>query len=227
MPLRRFTFSSQRRNRFVRKVHCVLPKMTNKLCLFILYALLMPGSYSFTSRYSRTTHKGRRSSVFASTTTELAEPSAVVSRVFENDKRPVILFDGVCNLCNGAVNLALDWDPRGALRFSALQSNVGRALLQANGRQADDISSIVLVTEDAAYIKSDAVLEITKALTPPFLPVVPAAALAQVLVPQILRDIIYDGVADNRYQILGKQDQCRLDDDGAFADRFVSEDLAM
>ena len=74
----------------------------------------------------------------------LLPPSAVSDRVFATDTRPVVLFDGVCNLCNGAVNLALDWDPKGHLRFAALQSDVGRALLEKNGRKADDISSIVL-----------------------------------------------------------------------------------
>ena len=86
------------------------------------------------------------------------------------------MLDTVCNLCNNAVNLALDWDPEGKLRFSALQSNVGRALLEANGRKADDISSIVLVTKDGAFIKSDAVLKITEELTPlSLLPLKPAA----------------------------------------------------
>ena len=53
-----------------------------------------------------------------SAASELLPPSSVLDRVFETDKRPVILFDGVCNLCNNAVNLALDWDPKGSLRFS-------------------------------------------------------------------------------------------------------------
>ena len=154
---------------------------------------------------------------------DVEEPSVVVQRVFATDKRPVILFDGVCNLCNGAVNLALDWDPKGKLRFSALQSNVGRALLQANGREADDISSIVLVKQDGAYIKSDAILRITEA----FVPLKPAAVLSRYVVPRFLRDIIYDGVANNRYDIMGKQDQCRFDADGEFEDRFVDDDLAL
>jgi predicted DCC family thiol-disulfide oxidoreductase YuxK len=156
------------------------------------------------------------------------DPSAVAQRVFATDKRPVILFDGVCNLCNGAVNLALDWDPTGKLRFSALQSNVGQALLLANGRDADDISSIVLVTQNGAYVKSDAILKITEALTPlQFLPMKPAAVVGRWVIPRFLRDLIYDGVANSRYDILGRQDQCRFDADGEYEDRFVSEDLAM
>jgi predicted DCC family thiol-disulfide oxidoreductase YuxK len=138
------------------------------------------------------------------------------------------LFDGVCNLCNSAVNLALDWDPKGKLRFSALQSNVGRSLLQAHGRKADDISSIVLVTPEGAYVKSDAILGITQELNPvPFVPMKPLAVLGKWMVPQFLRDLIYDGVADNRYSIMGMRDECRFDSDGEFNDRFVDDDLAM
>eukprot|EP00553_Chaetoceros_curvisetus_P009211 CAMPEP_0204615948 /NCGR_PEP_ID=MMETSP0717-20131115/3307_1 /ASSEMBLY_ACC=CAM_ASM_000666 /TAXON_ID=230516 /ORGANISM="Chaetoceros curvisetus" /LENGTH=169 /DNA_ID=CAMNT_0051629009 /DNA_START=143 /DNA_END=652 /DNA_ORIENTATION=+ len=158
---------------------------------------------------------------------ELLDPKTTSRRVFETDTRPIILFDGVCNLCNNAVNLALDWDPKGKLRFSALQSNVGRSLLEANGRRADDISSIVVVTENGAYTKSDAILKITEELTPlPLLPLKPAAVLGRYVVPKFLRDIIYDGVADNRYDLLGKRDQCRFDADGEFEDRFVDDSLA-
>merc|ERR1712176_1636608 len=160
-------------------------------------------------------------------TAGLLEPKAVSSKVFRNDQRPIILFDGVCNLCNNAVNLALDWDPQGKLRFSALQSNVGRSLLEANGRRADDISSIVLVTESGAYIKSDAILKITEELVPfSFLPLKPAAAMSRFVIPKFLRDIIYDGVADNRYDLMGKRDQCRLDSDGEFKYRLIDDKMA-
>mmetsp|Transcript_24842 Transcript_24842/g.53752 ORF Transcript_24842/g.53752 Transcript_24842/m.53752 type:complete len:232 (-) Transcript_24842:47-742(-) len=158
-----------------------------------------------------------------------ADPSVVLQRVFENDKRPVILFDGVCNMCNSAVNLALDWDPNATLRFAALQSDVGRALLEANGRDADDISSIVLVNSDGAYIKSDAILRITEELSPTWLPVPlarPAAKAGRLLIPKFFRDVIYDGVADRRYRILGMREECRLGDEDKFAARFVDDSLA-
>lgn len=165
----------------------------------------------------------------SSTARPTADPSVVLQRVFENDKRPIILFDGICNMCNSAVNLALDWDPNAALRFAALQSDVGRALLQANGRDADDISSIVLVTTDGAYIKSDAILRITEELTPEWLPLPlarPAAKAGRLLIPKFFRDVIYDGVADRRYRILGMRDECRLGDEDEFAARFVDDSLA-
>jgi predicted DCC family thiol-disulfide oxidoreductase YuxK len=159
---------------------------------------------------------------------QLYDASTISKKVFDTDSRPVILFDGVCNMCNNAVNLALDWDPKGKLRFSALQSDVGRALLQVNGRDADDISSIVLVTKDGAFTKSDAVLKISEELTPiSMLPLRPVAALGRYVVPKFLRDIIYDGVADNRYSIMGQRNECRLDSDGEFEDRFVDDKIAL
>ena len=134
----------------------------------------------------------------------------------------------MCNLCNNAVNLALNFDEKGKLRFSALQSDVGRSLLEANGRRADDISSIVLVTKDGAFVKSDAVLKITEELTPlSLLPLKPAAILGRFVVPKFLRDIVYDGVADNRYQLMGKRTECRFDADGEFDNRFVKDDIAL
>ena len=155
-------------------------------------------------------------------------PDAVFRNVFSVDSRPIILFDGVCNLCNGAVNLALDWDPKGKLRFAALQSAVGRSLLEYSGRRPDDISSIVVVSKNGkAYTKSDAILTITEELTPVrLLPLKPGARVARYLVPKLLRDVIYDSVADNRYDLLGKRDTCRFDADGSFEDRFVKDDLA-
>ena len=127
-----------------------------------------------------------------------------------------------------------------------MQSNVGKSLLQYHGRDANDISSIVLVTKDGAFVKSDAILGITESLNPlPTLPRLlpfsnstknkdingmtmrPLAKLASVIVPKYLRDLIYDGVADNRYSIMGKRMECRYDADGEFDDRFVDDDILL
>lgn len=204
----------------------------------ILLALLFAKGSAFAPNNNHQPAKSNRApySSFSSqalystkSTAPAADPTVISERVFAVDKRPVILFDGVCNMCNSAVNLALDWDPNATLRFAALQSNVGRALLQANGRNADDISSIVLVTSDGVYIKSDAILRITEELTPKWLPVPlarPAARAGRWLIPPFFRDIIYDGVADNRYSIMGMRDECRIGDEDKFAARFVDDSIA-
>lgn len=194
-----------------------------------LSALTSSGSHAFQSSIvgGRIVQHRVATSLESTTQPTASAPNVVLEKVFQQDSRPIILFDGVCNLCNSAVNLALDWDPSGKLRFAALQSKVGQNLLQAHGRDANDISSIVFVTPKGAYTKSDAILGITQELNPlPFLPLRPLAAAGQFMVPQILRDAVYDGVADNRYSIMGKRDECRFDADGEFDDRFVDDSIA-
>lgn len=165
------------------------------------------------------------------------------------DERPIILFDGVCNLyvscllpcrscwptpvglllnllfvyaffrCNGAVNFMLDWDVKGKCRFAALQSEAGQELLQRAGRSREDISSMVLVEKDESYIKSDAVLRTAQYIDAPILPML--ASLGMLAVPKPFRDFFYDGVANSRYNFFGRSSTCRINDP-RFNDRFVS-----
>eukprot|EP00984_Skeletonema_dohrnii_P012183 scaffold4918_cov90-Skeletonema_dohrnii-CCMP3373.AAC.1 len=170
---------------------------TSSTIYLALSALISNGSHAFQLSNHHRVVSSRFVSVQSATslgsTQSSSSPSVVLDRVFEIDSRPIILFDGVCNLCNSAVNLALDWDPRGKLRFAALQSKVGKNLLQAHGRDANDISSIVFVTPKGAFTKSDAILGITQELNPlPFVPLKPLALAGQYMVPQILRDAVYD-----------------------------------
>jgi len=131
---------------------------------------------------------------------------------------PVILFDGVCNFCNAWVDILLRIDVNAKFKFAPLQSETGRRLLTAVGKQADDISSVVLVQPDLQYFdKSACVLQVVRELGP-----VAAVASNSVnaLVPKQLRDNIYDTVAENRYNFLGKRDECRCGDP-RYADRFL------
>ncbi|WVY99641.1 hypothetical protein V8G54_025711 [Vigna mungo] len=94
---------------------------------------------------------GRKFSTFAtlsrrrSDTTNWAEAT---SSFFDQDKRPIMLFDGVCNLCNGGVKFVRDNDRNKTIRYEALQSEAGKMLLRRSGRAPDDISSVVLVEKD-------------------------------------------------------------------------------
>jgi predicted DCC family thiol-disulfide oxidoreductase YuxK len=145
---------------------------------------------------------------------------ALAKDVFSGkDKRPVILFDGVCNLCNGGVNFALDNDSIGRFRFASLQSTVGKALLLRSGKKANDISSIVLVTKEKSFFKSDAVLRIATGLDGNL--TFPIVGRVGRVVPPFMRNVVYDFVANNRYRF-GESDQCRLDF-GEFDDRFFHE----
>eukprot|EP00850_Spirogloea_muscicola_P017213 SM000146S00933 [mRNA] locus=s146:53126:54346:+ [translate_table: standard] len=159
--------------------------------------------------------------------------TTTADRYFATDPRPIVLFDGVCNMCNGFVNFMLDGDKDGwatdavelssrgvarflKVRFAALQSEAGRALLRRSDRAPDDISSIVLVEKDGSYIKSEAVLKIARYLDFPFPPLSSLGFVA----PGFLRDSFYDLVANNRYSILGKRDSCRITDNN-FKERFI------
>ena len=142
--------------------------------------------------------------------------------LFQADKRPVILFDGVCNFCNANVNLALDWDPEGRFRFASLQSEVGKALLQRCGRAPTDLSSIVVVEEGRMFTKSEAVLRIAETLPGALPGLNVAASAAKFTVPSFLRDAVYDTVANNRYRVMGKRNQCRVGD-ADFSSRFIPD----
>ncbi|WCJ40571.1 DCC family protein At1g52590 chloroplastic [Euphorbia peplus] len=125
---------------------------------------------------------------------------------FHTDSRPIMLFDGVCNLCNGGVRFVRDNDPNRRIRYEALQSEAGRKLLQRSGRAPDDISSVVLVEKERSYIKSDAVLRIMEYITLPF----PQLAFFLQFVPLFIRDFAYDNVANNRYTIFGRSESCEI-----------------
>ncbi len=115
--------------------------------------------------------------------------------------------------------MALRHIAAGSFRFASLQSTIGKALLVRSDKRPDDISSIVLVTEEKAYFKSDAVLRIASKLDGNIL--LPIAGTAGRIVPTFIRNTVYDFVAENRYRF-GESDQCRLDF-GEFDDRFVEE----
>jgi len=100
---------------------------------------------------------GQRVKLSVATETSSASMASTIDD-FSEDKRPIILFDGVCVLCNSAVDFMLQWDGEGEFRLSALQSPAGQRLLLRCGRRAEDISSIVLVEKDKHYIKSESVL---------------------------------------------------------------------
>lgn len=117
----------------------------------------------------------------------------------------IIAFDGVCNLCNGAVNFIIDRDPKNRFRFVALQSETGQELLSRYPPADGPVNSIVLISEGKSYVKSDAALAIARHLSG----VWPVLTVFKIL-PRFLRDAVYDLIARNRYRFFGKQDACRL-----------------
>jgi predicted DCC family thiol-disulfide oxidoreductase YuxK len=117
----------------------------------------------------------------------------------------VVLFDGVCNVCNGAVNFIIDRDPGGRFRFASLQSPEGRALAEPLGIDSSNPSTMALLEDGKAYTDSAAWLRIAKQLKAPW-----PLAYAAVFVPRPLRDAAYRYFAANRYRWFGKTEMCRV-----------------
>jgi predicted DCC family thiol-disulfide oxidoreductase YuxK len=117
----------------------------------------------------------------------------------------VLLFDGVCNLCNGAVNFIIDHDPKAHFKFAALQSDYGQAQLTTLGYDTEEFDSLVLLSKGEVYIKSTAALKIARKLSGLW----PVLSIFLVL-PPVLRDWAYNIIAKNRYSWWGKRDSCRM-----------------
>lgn len=146
--------------------------------------------------------RGRASLRVAASAAEPVKAATDAEFFQPSDSRPIMLFDGVCNLCNGGVRFVREHDPGRSIRYIPLQSESGRKLLRRSGRSPDDISSVVLVEKDRSYIKSEAVLRIMEYLNLPF----PQLAAFLKIAPLFLRDFAYDNVANNRYVVFGRSE---------------------
>jgi predicted DCC family thiol-disulfide oxidoreductase YuxK len=116
----------------------------------------------------------------------------------------VILFDGVCNLCNSSINFIIDRDSKKLFLYASLQSDFGKNVQQQFGRNAD-LDTVLLLQCDQLLQKSDAALEITRQLDGPW----PLLMIFKI-VPRALRDAVYSWISRNRYRWFGKQDECRI-----------------
>jgi predicted DCC family thiol-disulfide oxidoreductase YuxK len=136
----------------------------------------------------------------------------------------IILFDGVCNFCNRWVSFVLDNDPDGIFAFASLQSAAGRSLLEQCGRSPDDLSTFVVIDKGGFYTESSAALRVGAMLQ---IPALNSFSAALTRVPKPLRDGVYRTVADNRYSILGRDEDdatpsCKLRADAfTAAQRFL------
>lgn len=128
----------------------------------------------------------------------------MVSQVILNEKQ-IILFDGVCNLCNSSVNFVIDRDKKDHFRFAALQSEEGKNLMQKHGLDTSYFDSIVLFKNGKVYKKSTAALHVAQKLGGFW----PLTGVFFIL-PAFLRDVFYDIVAKYRYSWFGKKDECRI-----------------
>lgn len=139
----------------------------------------------------------------------------------------LILYDGVCGLCNYWVQFVLDHDPKGQFHFASLQSDIAQSILLRHKKDPNELSTVYLVENfepislsksaiqsgaeppeaEKLYLRSEAALRIGSQLTSPLAPFLKAALF---IFPAPLRDWGYKLVAHNRYKIAGKLESCRL-----------------
>jgi predicted DCC family thiol-disulfide oxidoreductase YuxK len=118
--------------------------------------------------------------------------------------RAILLFDGVCNLCNGAVNFLIKADPDAYFRLGTLQSAAAHPYLRSFGMDPEAMSTVVLIENGQLYTRSTAVLRVVRRLGAPW-----SLLWAFIVVPRPVRDWLYDRVAASRYQWFGRRDECR------------------
>ena len=120
--------------------------------------------------------------------------------------KKIILFDGVCNLCNTSINYVIDHDKQDIFRFVSLQSDLGETIQEYLGIENKSLDTIILyVPNEAYYIKSTAAIKIMNEFLGFW-------KLMQVflILPSPVRDLVYNFIAKNRYKWYGKQESCRI-----------------
>lgn len=117
----------------------------------------------------------------------------------------IILFDGVCNLCNASVQFVIKHDTDARFSFASLQSDSGQKLLEQYHLQQTDFNSFVLIENQRVYTKSTAALMVAKRLNGLI-----KLFYGFIIVPVFIRDAVYSLVAKNRYKWFGKKDSCMI-----------------
>lgn len=117
----------------------------------------------------------------------------------------IVLFDGVCNLCNSGVQFIIKKDKRNLFKFAPLQSAFGQELLKKYQISTASMDTFVYVNKDKAYIKSTAALKIAKELKRGW-----QIFYVFIIIPTFLRNFIYDLIAKNRYRWFGKKESCMV-----------------
>ncbi|HQY16924.1 MAG TPA: thiol-disulfide oxidoreductase DCC family protein [Ferruginibacter sp.] len=131
---------------------------------------------------------------------------------------PIILFDGICNLCNRSVQFIIKHDKEKVYRFAAFQSKAGQKLLQQYNLPLKQYSSFLLIENNKAYSQSTAALKVAKNLSG-----LVKLAVVFNIVPAGIRNIVYNFVARNRYQWFGKKRSCMVPTQDLKA-RFLTDD---
>ena len=120
-------------------------------------------------------------------------------------EQPVILFDGICNFCNSAVNFVIKRDKKRNIFFAPLQSETGQKLLQQYNLPQNDMESFVFIENEKAYTQSTAALKVCR-----YLKGLWSLCYGFIIVPKFIRDGIYSWIAKNRYKWFGVRQECMI-----------------
>ncbi len=123
----------------------------------------------------------------------------------KKDKEIIVLFDGVCILCNGFVNFIVKRDEKAIIKFATLQSNIGKIILQKKVIKDDEMNSVIVLINDEIYTKSTAAILLLVELGGFWKCVYPFY-----FIPKFIRDFFYNIIAKNRYKIFGKKETCMI-----------------
>jgi predicted DCC family thiol-disulfide oxidoreductase YuxK len=118
---------------------------------------------------------------------------------------PILIFDGVCNLCNRLVEFIIRKDTGARIRFASLQSEAGQSILTKIGIPENYFDSVVLILNEKYFLKSSAVLHLLKELGGVW-----SILFGLIIIPKFIRDLFYTLIARNRYRIFGKKATCIL-----------------
>lgn len=124
--------------------------------------------------------------------------------VANNGNKSIVLFDGECNFCNSSVNFIICHDKKDQFRFATLQSEIGKIRIKKY-HISDEIDSIILIEKDKIYLRSTAVLRISKHLNGIY-----PLLYVFIVVPSFLRDLLYDIIAKKRRKWFRKKETCLI-----------------
>jgi len=127
------------------------------------------------------------------------------TQIETDQEQAIIFFDGVCNLCNGAVQFVIQRDSNAYFKFASLQSLKAREVLPKYGIDPAGLESILLLESGKLLKKSTAALSISRKLSG----IWPVLVILKII-PPFIRDFVYDWIAKNRYQWFGKRDECMV-----------------
>jgi predicted DCC family thiol-disulfide oxidoreductase YuxK len=123
----------------------------------------------------------------------------------KHNKHKIILFDGVCNLCNESVKIVIKNDKKDIFQFTALQSDLGIKMATQYGIDIAKTDSILLIDQDRIHVKSTAALRIARHLSGGY-----PLLYGFMIVPSFIRNWVYDIIAKNRYKWFGRKDSCMI-----------------